>query len=90
MRILLQTPWPPGWESNTRMTPLSIWIWAMLNVQMDDLAKKYLSYAFSAPHHYSIKGEPWQIWVAGKKLTGKISNPIHLLVHDQEGHFYWT
>jgi hypothetical protein len=56
----------------------------------DYLAKKHMPYAFSAPRHYSVKGEPWQIWVNGKKLTNKISREIYSLVHDKEAHAYWS
>jgi hypothetical protein len=65
-------------------------IWAWLNEQMDLLAKQHMKYALNAPRHYSVKEEPWQLWVAGRKITGKIQQSIYSLVHDQEANLYWA
>jgi hypothetical protein len=57
---------------------------------MDLLAKNHLLYATTAPRHYSVKGEPWQLWAAGRKLTSQLPKSIYSLVHDQEANLYWS
>jgi hypothetical protein len=63
--------------------------WATRNVLMDLWAKQQLAVAKSSPRHFSDKGEPWQLWVAGRKLTSNISNQIYLAVHRADGISYW-
>jgi hypothetical protein len=41
--------------------------WATRNITMDALAKQHLSIARTLPRHFSISGEPWQIWLGTKK-----------------------
>jgi hypothetical protein len=56
---------------------------------MDSLEKQYLQFAITAPRHYSVDGEPWQLWVKDYKLTRNIASNIYALVHDEEGASYW-
>jgi len=69
------------------MEPLDTW--AQLNIQMDAMAKQHMQVAISAPRHYSIEGEPWQLWVRDYKLTHSITPNIYALMHDEEGASYW-
>jgi len=63
--------------------------WATQNVRMDTLAKQHLSSARRAPRHYNIAGEPWQLWVEGKKITSRIQERIYSAVHRPESEAYW-
>ncbi|MFN9981748.1 MAG: hypothetical protein ACK53Y_17615, partial [bacterium] len=63
--------------------------WALGNILMDSRAKQHLSKAMTSPRHFSIKGEPWQIWLGNKKLTSKIQSHIYSRVHDVEGVQNW-
>jgi hypothetical protein len=56
---------------------------------MDSRAKQHLSKAMTSPRHFSIKGEPWKIWLGNKKLTSKIQSHIYSRVHDVEGIQIW-
>jgi hypothetical protein len=53
---------------------------------MDSLEKQYLQFAITAPRHYSVDGEPWQLWVKDYKLTRNIASNIYALVHDEKEH----
>jgi len=64
-------------------------VWAQQNVTMDARAKKHLSTAQSTPRHHNIKGEPWQLWVEGRKITSKIQESIYSAVHHPESEAYW-
>jgi hypothetical protein len=39
--------------------------------------------------HFSIKGEPWQLWVDNKKLTSNLSSTIYSAVHTPDSLAYW-
>jgi hypothetical protein len=53
------------------------------------LAKRHLQFAAIAPRHFSVPGEPWQLWVKGNKVTNDITTHVYTLVHDEEGAAYW-
>ncbi len=53
------------------------------------LAKRHLQFAATAPRHFSVPGEPWQLWVKGNKVTNDITTHVYTLVHDEEGAAYW-
>jgi len=37
---------------------------------------------------YSVKEEPWQLWVKEEKVTTNISQQIYLAVHEQDSFTY--
>jgi len=63
--------------------------WATRNIQMDVLAKQHLAFAQTAPRHFLIQGEPWQLWVGNRKVTSRIQAHIYSSVHDEDGRKYW-
>jgi hypothetical protein len=68
---------------------LDLDVWAQQNVTMDARAKQHLSIARTTPRHHNIKGEPWQLWVEGRKITAKIQESIYSAVHNPESEAYW-
>jgi hypothetical protein len=44
--------------------------------------------ATQSPRHFSIEGEPWQLWIGGKKITSGILHNLYSWVHDKEGRMY--
>jgi thiamine phosphate synthase YjbQ (UPF0047 family) len=64
-------------------------VWATRNIQMDVLAKQHFAFAQTAPRHFLIQGEPWQLWVGNRKLTSRIQAHIYSFVHDEDGCKYW-
>jgi hypothetical protein len=64
-------------------------MWAERNVLMDSRAKEHLSVARSLPRHFDVKGEPWQLWIEGRKITLDIAKQIYSVVHNQDGLQYW-
>jgi hypothetical protein len=56
---------------------------------MDVLAKQHPSFAQTAPRHFLIQGETWQLWVGNRKLTSRIHAHIYSFVHDEYGCKYW-
>jgi len=36
-----------------------------------------------------VKGEPWQLWIGGRKITSDIAKQIYSAVHNQNGLQYW-
>jgi len=65
-------------------------IWAKRNIAMDTKAKQYLIVAASTPRHFDIKGEPWQLWVGGKKITANLCHNIYEAVHRVSSTDYWA
>jgi hypothetical protein len=63
--------------------------WALCNVSMDKKAKLHLSMARFSPRHFSIEGEPWQLWVKGEKVTQDIQTVIYQAIHEEESKKYW-
>jgi hypothetical protein len=63
--------------------------WAQRNIQMDLKAKAHLSIATKQPRHYSIAGEPWQLWVKGVKLTKSIQSTTYAAVQGEYSEQYW-
>lgn len=59
-------------------------VWAQQNMQMDKKAKQHLSVVTTSPRHYSIEGEPWQLWVKGKKRTQDIQPAIYDAVQAED------
>jgi hypothetical protein len=68
---------------------LDLDVWAQQNVMMDARAKQHLSIARTTPRHHNIKGEPWQLWMEGRKITAKIQESIYSAVHNPESEAYW-
>jgi hypothetical protein len=64
--------------------------WATRNITMDALAKQHLSIARTLPRHFSISGEPWQIWIGTKKLTSNLQSQIYSFIHAKDGSQYWA
>jgi hypothetical protein len=65
-------------------------VWAQRNVQMDKKVKQHLTVATTSSRHYSIEGEPWQLWVKGKKLTQGIQPAIYDAVQAEDSANYWS
>jgi len=63
--------------------------WAARNVLMDAWAKQHLQIASKVPRHFSVKGEPWQLWLQGRKLTSRIDSQIYSAVHKESSLEYW-
>jgi hypothetical protein len=63
--------------------------WAQRNVLMDLGAKQHLAVAKTVCRHFSVKGEPWQLWVGGKKLTSNLASQIYSALHSLDGISYW-
>jgi hypothetical protein len=36
-----------------------------------------------------VKGEPWQLWVGGRKLTSNLASQIYSALHSADGISYW-
>jgi hypothetical protein len=64
--------------------------WEKQNVKMDAWAKQHLSVASTTPRHYNILGEPWQLWVDGRKVTSKIQECTYSAVHRPESEQFWS
>jgi hypothetical protein len=64
--------------------------WAKQSVKMDAWAKQHLSVASTTPRHYNILGEPWQLWVDGRKVTSKIQECTYSAVHRPESEQFWS
>ncbi|MFN9981897.1 MAG: hypothetical protein ACK53Y_18370, partial [bacterium] len=60
------------------------------NILMDTRAKQHLYTARNHPRHFSIQGEPWQVWLGSKKLTSRLQSQIYSHVHDHDGSTYWS
>jgi hypothetical protein len=86
LTIAVRSHFVKGHQDRTS-DPLSTW--AQLTIQMDSLAKQHLQFATTAPRHYSVGGEPWQLWVKDYKLMMNIASNIYALMHDEEGASYW-
>jgi len=65
-------------------------VWANRNILMDTRAKQHLSTARNYPRHFSVQGEPWQVWLGSKKLTSRLQSQIYSHVHDHDGSTYWS
>jgi hypothetical protein len=63
--------------------------WGQLNVEMDLLAKAYIPFAKSQPRHFTILGEPWSIWVGGKKIVKDITETLYEIAHVESVKQYW-
>jgi hypothetical protein len=63
--------------------------WGQLNVEMDLLAKAYIPFAKNQPRHYTILGEPWSIWVGGKKIVKDIAETLYEIAHVESVKQYW-
>jgi hypothetical protein len=63
--------------------------WAQRNVSMDLGAKQHLDVARTVPRHFLVKGEPWQLWVGGRKLTSNLASQIYSAHHSSDGISYW-
>jgi hypothetical protein len=63
--------------------------WSRLNVEMDQLAKGYISTAKNAPRHFAVHSEPWSLWVHDKKISSELSNTIYEIVHVKSVRDYW-
>ncbi len=63
--------------------------WAQQNVHMDAAAKQHIAIAKATPRHFDIPGEPWQLWIEGRKITSKIQESIYSAVHRPESEAYW-
>lgn len=51
--------------------------WALLNIQMDEEAKvHWLRIKGQKAQHERVFGEPWPLWIAGKKVSTSIGNEI--------------
>jgi hypothetical protein len=57
---------------------------------MDEHAKHFLPQASPSPCHYDIKGEPWQLWVNGSKITKEIQKQLYEAVHSSFSEEYWA
>jgi len=64
-------------------------VWAQQNARMDAAAKQHIAIAKAMPRHFNIPGEPWQLWVEGRKITSKIQESIYSAVHRPESEAYW-
>jgi hypothetical protein len=63
---------------------------ARRNIMMDLWAKQHLEVAFRTPRHYSVSGEPWQIWLGERKLTSRLLPQLYAFVHQTDGLQYWA
>jgi hypothetical protein len=66
--------------------------WALLNIRMDLLAKTYWAetHAQHLPTQWCISGEPWPLWLAGRKVCQRIKATIVDHIHGTEGSMYWV
>jgi len=64
-------------------------IWATRNVLMDKRAKEHFQVAQKSERHFTIEGEPWQLWVDGSKVTVGIIPKIYSTTHAASSEAYW-
>jgi hypothetical protein len=58
--------------------------WAQQNIQMDNLAKIFwMQNSHSAPIHYPILSEGFQVWLGGRKLSSHSSSVFFDHIHDK-------
>ncbi len=51
--------------------------WSQLNVEMDLLAKVHINFAKSQHRHCSFIGEPWSLWIGGKKIVNNLADTLY-------------
>jgi hypothetical protein len=64
--------------------------WVLLNVQMDKIAQQFLQQAVVSSRHYDIKGELWQLWVKGSKITTNLQQYLYEAVQSGTSEEYWA
>jgi hypothetical protein len=64
-------------------------IQAQRNIQMDLGAKAHLRAAKHIARHFDIPGEPWQLWVKGRKVTRNIQSIIYEAIQAKSSEEYW-
>ncbi len=65
--------------------------WARLNIEMDLRAKThwYANQSQSQEIQYSIPGEPWSVWIQGRKVCVDIRNTLLDYIHGGEARNWW-
>jgi thiamine phosphate synthase YjbQ (UPF0047 family) len=63
--------------------------WAQRNIQMDIGAKAHLWEAKHIDRHFDTPGEPWQLWVKGRKVTRNIQSMINEAIQSKSSEEYW-
>jgi hypothetical protein len=65
--------------------------WAQLNIEMDLRAKThwYETHETSRDIQYSIPGEPWSVWIQGRKLCSDVRTDLLEYIHGREALTWW-